>query len=198
MRHIQSLPAPFTHPGSHWQISETQGHLSWHQISQPCHAASKPHTEPRTHPPGQTFHPHSLLTLVWGTLHHGTPPTNQHPQRTRVITNMTHNHTPECKVLGWPLLKPHQARRLGAFQLLLGAKDPRREAAIAPHHRPPCLHPLPRPPKTKASFSLLLGVTTFSSNLCLFSFCPGPSWPASPSTAIPRRQTLYCFHRPNK
>lgn len=159
---------------------------------------ASPHTEPSTHPPGQTFHSHFLLTLVWGALHAVTPHP-QHPQRRRLIKNTTHTPQNECKALGRPLLlKPHQARCLSAFQPLLGAKNPRREAAIAPHHRPPCLHPLPRPPKTKASFSLLLEVTTFSSNLRLFSFCPGPSWLASPSTAIPRRQTLYCFHRPNK
>ena len=56
----------------------------------------------------------------------------------------------------------------------------------------------PRPPETKVLSSLLLGVTTFSSNLCLFSFCWGPSWPASSGTTIPWRQTPYCFHRPNK
>lgn len=123
-RHTQSLPAPFVHPGSHWQISETQGHLSWHQVSQPCHAASEPTHGTKHTPPGQTFHPHFLLTLVltlvWGALHAVTP--SQHPQRTRLIKNTTHTPQNECKALGWPpLLKPHQARRLSAFQPLLGA-----------------------------------------------------------------------------
>lgn len=198
-RPIQSLLTDSLLLGSHWLSSKLQGHLC-PSIRSVALLHSRQTTRPsRTCPPEQIFQPYSCSQPQWGThFSVALPPSAHHPQSLGLVKNISHKHTPERKVLDRPLLK--RPSRWMSWSLGASSRDPgtQERGSNCPMPQASLPAPLPRPPKTKASFSLLLGVTTFSSDLCLFSFCLGPSWLASPSTTIPWRQTLYCFHRPNK